>query len=232
MSRLGFLKRVISEIGEEYSPRRDVLEEIAEASRKSTPTEEGLSIVDLEDLFEEEDEFLKLLNTKIKKENKPKEYPEIDLEDVDFKLNEKQIQAIKSGDVGYPEDLKGTMAVMHPLEYLSLTLPKEDFDKISKHIRDWDVDKLQNLISKVQDKKVYEESSDAITPMFLRTDNEGQVLGHEGRHRALSTLLSGGDKYPVYLGKKSRFRDFDKLKGQFDPDMKVDVTSKRRKTPK
>lgn len=87
---------------------------------------------------------------------------------------------------------------MSPKEFLSL-VPKEPFKNL----------KLQKDISKSILKKK------PINPAYLDVDVDTcQILAHEGRNRAIASILAGINKYPVILFNQEYVKDARGLFGE------------------
>lgn len=116
----------------------------------------------------------------------------------------------------------GAFVDMAPVDFLRLTTLDED------HIR-----KVQSEAHDLAKYEKHMESGKCEVHPFLRIDvKSGQVVGHDGRHRAAAILSSDPDAamrvalIPVPLSKTASMADIpETIKGEYDPGFRIKIRS-------
>lgn len=113
-----------------------------------------------------------------------------------------------SGFIGDAYKGRTTITIMTPEEYLTLACPKclEEYKSKGVSGIDFDVrgkEFTQKNISELT--KLMEDGEPIDTPYIEISGND--VVGHEGRHRAISAIEAGIEKIPVYIYNRDEFDD-------------------------
>lgn len=86
--------------------------------------------------------------------------------------------------------------MMHPLDFLKLTTPGSTSQWIAEE---------KPYTKTLDEYNGFAEEGTSILPPWLDVDlKNGQVVGHEGRHRAMAVINAGGTKFPVFVVLKEK----------------------------